>query len=100
MIRAVEPEDYGYGTLGESLDVLLYEDPDIVAKLRSAIGLMLKADDVTAAVRGATLSLSHSREVRRELSLLLQEYPTLTNDEWFHDVAAAVVECGRYSLYY
>ncbi len=100
MIRAVPSEDYGYGTLGESLDVLMYEDPNIVVALHPAIGLMLAANDMDAAVRGATLVLSHSREARRELFLLLQEYPALMDDEWFCGVAAAVEECGKFSLYY
>jgi hypothetical protein len=100
MIRAVPCEDYGYHTLGESLDVLMYEDPDIVVALHSAIGLMLAANEVDSAVRGATLALSHSREARRELALLLQEYPVLIDDEWFSGVAASVEEEGKFSLYY
>jgi hypothetical protein len=100
MIRAVPSEDYGFGTLDESLDVLMYEDPDIVLALYPAIGLMLTANDLTAAVRGATLLLSHSREARGDISLLLQQYPMLTDDEWFPDVVARVAEEGRFSLYY
>ena len=41
MVRAIDHSDYGYGTLGECLDVLLYEDPNIVKKLHLAITLLL-----------------------------------------------------------
>lgn len=37
MLRAVEPEDYGRGTLGECLDVLPYENENVVAKTHIAI---------------------------------------------------------------
>jgi hypothetical protein len=99
MIRAVPSEDYGYGTLGESLDVLMYEDPDIVGALHLAIGRMLAADDVDAAVRGATLLLSHSKDARRELASLAQQYPMIIHEEWFSGVAATVNEEGKFSLY-
>lgn len=99
MIRAVPFEDYGYGTLGESLDVLMYEDPNIVGALCPAIGLMLAANDLGAAVRGATLVLSHARDARRNLASLVQQYPALMDDEWFLGVAASVREEGKFSLY-
>jgi hypothetical protein len=34
MLRAVDHSDYGRGTLGECLDVLLYEDPNWTCPLR------------------------------------------------------------------
>jgi hypothetical protein len=100
MLRAVDPTDYGYGTLGECLDVLLYEDPNIVAKLHIAIKLLLKDPDSTQAVRAATLALSHSRRNQRaELELLVRDYPALMEHEWFQDVSAAVQESADFSLY-
>jgi hypothetical protein len=98
MIRAVPTEAYGRGTLGQSLDVLLYEDPDIVAALRSAIGLMI-SDDLSSATRAATLALSHSREALSELSRLIGQYPELMKDDWFSEVTAYVMENGRILLY-
>ena len=37
ILRAVDHSDYGRGTLGERLHVLLYEDVNVVAKLHIAI---------------------------------------------------------------
>jgi len=100
MLTAVDPEDWGRGTLGQCLDVLLYEDPSVAAKLHIAIGFMLKdADDITLAVRAASLALTHSRDQRVELSRLVQEHPALMTHEWFRDVAASVEESGYLSLY-
>jgi hypothetical protein len=100
MLRAVDPTDYGYGTLGECLDVLLYEDPNVVAKLHITIRLLLKDPDKTHAVRAATLALSHSRgDQRGELELLLRDYPALLEHEWFQDVSAAVEGSADFSLY-
>jgi hypothetical protein len=100
MLRAVPSEDYGRGTLGQCLDVLLYEDPNIVPKLHLAIPLLLKDTDHTQAVRAASLALTHSRDQRKELSRLVEEYPALRDHEWFQEIAASIRECGSLNLYY
>jgi hypothetical protein len=98
MLRAVPSDAYGRGTLGQCLDVLMYEDPGVIAALRSAIGLMI-ADDLSAAAQGATFALSHSREARSELARLVKQYPELMEEDWFQEVAACVTENGWISLY-
>jgi hypothetical protein len=50
MLRVIDPEEWGRGTLGQSLDVLLYEDPNIVVKLHSAVELLLKEADAAQAL--------------------------------------------------
>ena len=99
MIRAVDYSDWGYGTLGECLDVLFYEDPNIVAELHIAITLLLKDPEKEHAVRAATLALTHSKDKRKELSALTQEHPALMEEEWFQDVSAAVTQSGDFTLY-
>ena len=37
---------------------------------------------------------------RKELALLRQEHPALTEEEWFQDVSAAVEESGEFSVYF
>lgn len=75
MLRAVPHEDYGKGTLGESLDVLLYEDTTIVRKLHLAIPLLLRDPDTTWAVRAASLALTHSRNQRKATGATRQGIP-------------------------
>ncbi len=99
MLRAVDHSDYGYGTLGECLDVLLYEDPNIVKKLHFAITLLLKDPDHTQAVRAATLALTHAKDQKTELALLIQDYPALLEHEWFQDIAALGESPERFTLY-
>jgi hypothetical protein len=100
MLRAVEHSDYGRGTLGECLDVLLYEDPHVVRKLHIAITLLLKDPDHTQAVRAATLALTHSRDQKKHLALLISDFPALMEDEWFQEIAAALEESPeRFALY-
>jgi hypothetical protein len=99
MLRAVPHEDYGKGTLGECLDVLLYEDLNIVRKLHLAIPLLLRDPDTTWAVRAASLALTHSRNQRKELVRLVKAFPSLMDHEWFHDIAASVNEFGSLTLY-
>jgi hypothetical protein len=99
MLRAVDYSDWGYGSLGECLDVLFYEDPNIVAELHIAIKLLLEDPDEEYAIRAASLVLSHSKDQRKELTLLAQEFPTLAQHEWFEGVAAEVEASGHYSIY-
>jgi hypothetical protein len=81
------------------VDVLLYEDANLVSKLHIAIDLMLEDFDMTQAVRAATLALTHSPDQRHELSFLVKKHPTPMDDEWFQEVFAAVNESGDLSLY-
>jgi hypothetical protein len=99
MLRAVDYSDWGYHTLGECLDVLFYEDPNIVAKLHIAIGLLLHDPEKEQAVRAATLALTHSCDQKAELYKLTQEHPELTTHEWFRDISSAIGQSERYSLY-
>ncbi len=99
MLRAVDHSDYGYGTLGECLDVLLYEDRNIVPKLHLTVKLLLEDPDHTQAVRAATLVLIHAHDQRQQLARLIEHYPVLMEHEWFQDIAASINECGNLSLY-
>jgi hypothetical protein len=100
MLRAVDHSDYGRGTLGECLDVLLYEDVNIVHKLHVAITLLLKDPDHTRAVRAATLCLTHAKNQKQELALLISDYPAMLEHEWFQEIAASLTESSeRFTLY-
>jgi hypothetical protein len=99
MLRVVHYSNWGYGTLGECLDVLFYEDPNIVAKLHIVIRLLLGDAEQEYSVRAATLALSHAKDKRKELSSLIREFPVLPKDEWFEGISAEVKKTGRYSLY-
>jgi hypothetical protein len=100
MLRAVDHSDYGRGTLGECLDVLLYEDPNIVRKLHVAITLLLKDEDHTQAVRAATLALTHAKDQQQELAFLIANFPPLIEHEWFQEIAMVFKESvERFTLY-
>jgi hypothetical protein len=100
MIRAVDYSDWGYHTLGECLDVLFFEDPNIEAKLHIAVKLLLPDPVEEYAIRAASLALSHSKDQPKRLSLLAQDYPILTTHEWFEGVSAEVAASGHYSIYF
>ncbi|MEQ1947239.1 MAG: DUF4365 domain-containing protein [Bryobacteraceae bacterium] len=100
MLRAVDHSDYGQGTLGECLDVLLYQDPNIVRKLHLVITLLLNDPDQTQAVRAATLALTHSKDQKTECALLISDFPALMEHEWFQEIAAALEESSEgFALY-
>lgn len=99
MLSAIEVEEWGRGTLGQCLDVLLYEDPNARPALHNAVGVLLAADQATLAVRAATLALVRARDQTNELAALAAAYPTLMSHEWFADIAASIEEQGWLSLY-
>jgi hypothetical protein len=57
--------------------VLFFEDRNIVDKLHIAIKLLLPDPEEEYAVRAASLALAHSKDQRKELSLLAYEFPAL-----------------------
>lgn len=99
MINAVDPEDWGRGTLGQSVDMLLYEDPDVELKLFEAVGLLLRNSYPEPAVRVAALYLTHSQNQRAALSMLTQRYPELNHHSWFQHIAATVRRHGSVDMY-
>jgi hypothetical protein len=99
MLGSIDYEDYGRGTIGQCLDVLLYEDPNIVRKLHLAIPFLLGDSDIVSAVRAASLALTHSPSQRKELRKLVKAFPELLEDEGFREISATVNEFGNLSLY-
>ncbi len=99
MFKVIDIEDYGRGTLGQSLDVLLYEDPNLVAKLHMTIGLLLREDETEQALRAASLAITHSDEQWEENQKLIANFPVLMDDEIFRSIYE-MIQCGEdLSLY-
>lgn len=99
MLKAVDNEDWGRGTRGQCIDVLFYEDRNVVSKLELAVGLLLEEGEELVAARAAVLSLTHSRDQRQELERLAGQFPVLLEHEWFREVAATVREWGFINMY-
>jgi hypothetical protein len=99
MVTTIDPEDWGRGTLGQSFDMLMYEDPNSVAKFHQAIALLLEKSDLDGAVRIAALSLTHSEDQQRELTLLRDEFPILLQSAWFLEILDTVQTFGSISDY-
>ena len=98
MVAQVQPEEWGRGTLGQSLDMLMYEDPNVLEKLRQAVALAMSTS-LSLAARIATLELCHSEDQRQELSLLLRDNHDLSKDGYFVEVARTVKEFGSIDMY-
>jgi hypothetical protein len=99
LLSAVPSKDYGRGTLGQSLDVLLHQDPNISQHLEDAIGLLLSEGELNQAMSGAALVLAYAHDGRDKLSWLIERYPELLSEQYFLEVAAVVEEFGYLSLY-
>jgi hypothetical protein len=99
MFKVIDVEDWGRGTLGQSLDVLLYEDPHIVAKLHMTIDLLIEEGETEQALRAASLALTHSKEQNEEVEKLIAAFPMLMDDEIFCDIYRMIQEGETLSLY-
>jgi hypothetical protein len=99
MFRAVGEYEWGRGTLGQCLDMLIYEDPSAITNLHATVGSLLKNDHLSAAVRVAIVAVAHSRDASEEVAALIKDYPTLATDEWFEAIIASVKEQGSIDLY-
>jgi hypothetical protein len=101
LLRAIDISDWGYGTLGECLDVLFYEHigGGLVPNLRGAVDLLVRSGDVHRAVRAATLVFSHSRDARAELDLILRDSPGIQESEFFEDLATEVRNNREFRIY-
>jgi hypothetical protein len=98
MVRVIEPEEWGRGTLGQSFDMMVYEDPKGMSVLNQSMALLIESDPEFA-VRVATLILIRSEDQRHELSLMVREYPGLMSISWFREIAATIEQFGYVSLY-
>jgi hypothetical protein len=99
IVAAMDVSDWGRGTLGQCIDVLLHEDPHVRLSIRAAVGVLLCSSAVELAVRVATLALIRAKDQAAELAILHSQYPALDTNEWLADIAAAVEEVGSLSLY-
>ncbi len=86
MFKVIDIEDYGRGTLGQSLDVLLFEEPNLIAKLHMTIGLLLEENETEQALRAASLAITHSQDQREEIQKLVVDFPVLMEDEIFRSI--------------
>lgn len=99
MLKCVEHEDWGRGTLGQCVDVLLTEDANVVPKLELAVRMLLDDEEELKATRAAILCLTQSDDQRAELDRLSTQFPVLLKHDWFRDVAATVRQWGAISMY-
>lgn len=99
MFKVIEVEDWGRGTLGQSLDVLLYEDPHLVPKLHMAIALLIEEGETEQELRAASIALTHSEEQNEEIGKLIAAFTILMDDEIFRDINRMIQEGETLSLY-
>jgi hypothetical protein len=99
MLQVIEPEEWGRGTLGQCVDMLISEDPEAIAKLKKVVRLLVERSTESATISAAMLALTHSLNPRDDLRLIVQEYPELLRSDWFREMAATTEEFGSLSLY-
>lgn len=99
MLDVVGDDDWGRGTVAESLDMLIREDPDCASVLDSTLGMLLVNNLHHAASGAALLLLAYSEDPRATLTSLAQRYPGLQSDDWFREIADTVKTWGAISPY-
>jgi hypothetical protein len=98
MLSVIDVEEWGRGTLGQCMDVLLYQHPGVITELRSAVQLLLPQSEELA-IRAATLVLSHAKNAPEEMARILTAAPGLRDHEWMQGLIGHVERYGEFSLY-
>lgn len=99
MARAIHHEDWGRGSLGQCLDVLLVDDPNTLVNASDALGLLLATGDLEQAIRLLILGLSYSDDPRAYLDTLCARYPPLMGHWIITELNEQLRENNHVSLY-
>lgn len=99
MFHAVDPEEWGRGTLGQCLDMLLARDPQFQKEIPKAIELLLNAQRVEAAARLIVVALTYVEDPLALLRSNCAQFPQLARQEWLQELELVLQEENQFSLY-
>jgi hypothetical protein len=99
LFLAISDEEWGRGTLGQSLHLLLSQDPFLGPSLLSAVSELLQRSELRRAVLVVWIVLASSPDPRGELERLILGEPVLLGDEWLCEIRAGLAEYNEFSIY-
>lgn len=100
MFLALGEDDWGRGSLGMSIHLLLAQDAFFGDNLTEVIHALLAKSELRRAVLVTWLALSaRPEDPRGRLEELISQEPLLLEDEWVGDIRAALKWENKFSIY-
>ncbi|HEV2679324.1 MAG TPA: DUF4365 domain-containing protein [Rhodanobacter sp.] len=98
--QVIDPhEEWGRGTLGQCLDVLLAEDAGFLAQLPAVTDALLKSGDIETAERVTVVALGHTDDPLRLLQAQRESFVALQDSAWLKELILVLREDNYFSLY-
>lgn len=98
LFLAVGDEEWGRGTLGQCLDMLLYQDPTFCENAKAVARNLVRDGEHELAVRVIVLCLTRSDDPRGDLELFRIDNPAVRS-EWLQELSVALKEINQFDLY-
>lgn len=96
---AIGPEDWGRGTLGQCLDMLLFADKSFLDEVVPATKMLLAMGEVDTAVQLTVVALGHTEDPLKLLRDQWERFADLRDSEWLLELGSALSEYNQFSLY-
>ncbi|HDR9128370.1 TPA: DUF4365 domain-containing protein [Burkholderia vietnamiensis] len=99
MFMALDVEEMGRGTLGQSLHLILLEDGEAIESMKQAVGRLLQMNQINHAMFVLVTMLASSKDPKKILEEMLSRYAVLLENEWCKDIRISLREENRLDIY-
>jgi hypothetical protein len=99
MFMALDVEETGRGTLGQSLHLILREDRFVVENMKQTVAHLLRVSETDHAMHVLVTTLASSENPSEILEELIIQHAELLEDDWVQDIRAALREHNYFDLY-
>jgi hypothetical protein len=99
MFLAIGSDEWGRGTLGQSLHMLLLLDAFVWQSLDSAIFNLLARSELERAVLVVWVVLASADDPLGTLNGIVERHPPLLQSEWVREISVALTECNEFDIY-
>lgn len=98
--QAIDPhEEWGRGTLGQCLDVLLAQDAGYLAQVPALTEALLDSGDIETAICVTVVALGHTADPLRLLQAQRDSFVALRDSMRLQELGSALREDNHFSLY-
>lgn len=99
LFLAIGPDEWGRGTLGQSLHMLLLQDVFVWQSLDCAIANLLSRSELERAVLCVWVVLASAENPLDTLNSLVEKHSILLESEWVQEIRVALSECNEFDIY-
>lgn len=98
MLHAIDHDEWGRGSIRQSMQMLLLQDPDALTALRGAVTDLMAAKQSDRAAQGIVMALAFTDDPRSELWTFTELFPTLADNDWLNELKLVLAENNQFDL--